>query len=92
MSSSRDRWDLLPWSELRDIVGVLVFGAKKPGRSDFGWQKRSREEHVQAARGHFDEYMSGKRIDDETKLPTIAHVIARLLFVAWHDNNSSKEP
>ena len=89
-ADTRDRWDLLPWAELRDVVRTLTFGGKKPGRSDFGWQRRPRAEHVQAAMRHVTSYLTGERKDPETGLPTLAHAIARLLFVAWHDNNSKE--
>lgn len=81
----KDRWDLLPWAELRMVARVLTSGISKH-KSDFGWQSRPKSEHVQSALRHITSYLTGERLDPETGLPHLAHTVARLLFVAWHDN------
>lgn len=89
-TGKRDRWDLLPWKQLRKVVDVLTFGLTKHG-SAFGWQERSRAEHEESFERHVKEYLSGRRVDHETKLPTLAHVMARALFLMWHDDNPKQE-
>lgn len=85
LAKTKKRWDLMPWDVLGWVERVLVAGMLKPGRTAFGWKDRPREEHVEALLRHVIEYAAGKRFDNETKLPVLAHVIARALFVMWHD-------
>lgn len=78
------RWDLIPWDQLASVERVLTHGLDKHG-SEFGWKERTRAEHVQALLRHAVEYARGKRFDEETKQPVLAHVVARALFVMFHD-------
>lgn len=75
------RWDLVPWRALKAVVAVLTFGATKyaPG----GWKTvpGARERYFAAIMRHLTAWWDGERIDPESKLPTLAHVICCALFL-----------
>lgn len=85
----KDRWDLLPWGEVRDVVKVLTFGAGK--YKDNNWQKVSNGErrYFSAAMRHITARELGERIDPESGLPHLAHAICCLLFWLWLDKSKS---
>lgn len=87
--TSKARWDLIPWEQLQAVERVLTHGLSKHG-SEFGWKERTRAEHVQALLRHAIEYARGKRFDEDTKQPVLAHVVARALFVMFHDGEVLK--
>lgn len=87
---AKDRWDLLPWAETRDIVRVLTFGAGK--YADNNWQQvpDPRARYFAAAQRHLFAWYYGEPLDPETGISHLAHANCCLLFLAWFDNH--KEP
>lgn len=85
----KDRFDLLPWREVRDIVRVLTIGARKYAPDN--WQKvpDARRRYYAAAMRHLAARWLGERIDPETGLPHLAHAGCCLLFFAWFDNEEA---
>jgi len=75
----KPRWDLLPMTEVEDIVEVFTFGAKKYG--DRNWEKGIETDRLFAAcMRHLAIVRAGERIDDESGLPHLAHAAANLLM------------
>lgn len=89
--SEKPRWSLLPWEQVKQIVNVLTFGAKK--YADDNWQKvpQSRDRYFSALMRHITSWKSGERIDSESGLSHLAHAGCCLLFLMWGDDNPGKE-
>ncbi len=83
----KDRWDLLPWEEVRSVVRVLTLGAEK--YDDDNWKKvaNSRNRYFAAAQRHITAWWDGERWDQESGIHHLAHAICCLLFAMWHDHN-----
>lgn len=82
-------WSLLPMAPIYWVVRVLMFGAQKYSRG--GWQKGDYEEvrqrYYAAAYRHivWRWWHCGENIDEESKLPHLAHGICCLVFLLWYD-------
>lgn len=82
---NKDRWDLLPWIEVREVARVLTFGAKKYG--DYNWTavENGRSRYLAAAMRHITAWIDGEIFDKESGLHHLAHGITCLLFLMWLD-------
>lgn len=76
----KDRWDLLPWYAVQEVVKVLTFGANKYG--DENWKKVENldQRYFAASMRHEIAYKSGQGPDDESGLHHLAHKICCDLF------------
>lgn len=80
--SGKDRMGLLPYRALRLVAKVMTFGAKKYGANN--WQKVEAWRYEDALLRHFEEYKSGKWLDDGpegTGLPHLACMACSVLFL-----------
>lgn len=87
----KDRWDLLPWDIMQDIVKVLSYGSKKYMPDNWKQVELSQERYFAACMRHLTAWRNGELIDDETKMSHIAHAITNLIFIAWKDKHAIKE-
>ena len=80
----KDRWDLVPWSAVEQVVKVLSFGAKKYG--DENWKKVENldQRYFAASMRHELQYKNSADRDDandeESGLHHLAHKICCDLF------------
>jgi len=83
--SGKLRFDLLPFSALKEVAGVITFGAGKYGAEN--WQKVSNLEsrYFAAALRHLTEYAIGEDIDPESGYRHLAHAICSLMFVLEYE-------
>ena len=81
------RWTLLPINELEDVVKVLELGAKKYG--DFDWKHvpNASKVYQESLFRHWVEYRKGNKIDDESGISHLAHLICCGLILMWHDKD-----
>lgn len=86
----KDRWDLLPWKEVGDVVAVLTFGAGHYGADNWKAVPAPRRRYVAAVMRHVVAWQTGERTDATTGRSHLAHAVACLLFLMWFDNNSAK--
>lgn len=71
---------------VEQVVDVVVFGAQKYTPHD--WQKvRPTSRYRAALERHWYSYVQGEKVDPESGLPTLAHVICSALFLMWFDEN-----
>lgn len=86
----KDRWDLLPYEDLQQIVKVLTFGATKYG--DWNWQKveNGRSRYFAAAMRHLTKWWGGEKTDPESKIPHLAHVAVNILFLSYLERLKDK--
>jgi hypothetical protein len=88
--SEKLRWDLLPVSELEDIIGVLSYGAKKYGDDNWKSVTTPRRRYFAAACRHVFAWWRGETFDPESGLHHLAHAGCSLLFLVWFDKRESK--
>ena len=83
--TDKDRWELLPWEAVRQIVRVLTYGAKK--YDDNNWQlvPNMDNRYFAALLRHLVAWRSGEQIDAESGLPHLAHAACCILFLLWKD-------
>lgn len=83
------RYDLIPPSALHALASVLTFGAQKYG--DNNWKKMPKDElyrTIGAAMRHMDAYRSGEKLDPESGLPHLYHLMANIAFLVELDNDN----
>ncbi|MCU7521636.1 MAG: hypothetical protein HF312_15575 [Ignavibacteria bacterium] len=83
--AGKDRWDLLPFAQVRQIVKVLTFGAAKYEPNN--WQGVEKERYIAAAFRHLTAWIDGERCDPESGIHHLAHAACNLLFLLWQDDN-----
>jgi len=83
-------WSLLPLETLRDVVRVLMFGAKKYAPDNWKYVL-PKERYFDACLRHLDAWQTEEKHDPETKLNHLAHAICCLIFLLWHDKHEEKE-
>lgn len=83
--TDKDRWDLLPWEAVRQIVLVLTYGAKK--YDDNNWQlvDNKGNRYFAALLRHVIAWRSGEKNDSESGLSHLAHAACCILFLLWKD-------
>ena len=83
-------WSLLPLEVLRDVVKVLMYGAKKYAPDNWKYVK-PKERYYDAGMRHLDAWQAGKNKDPETGLNPIAHAICCLIFLLWHEKEVTQQ-
>jgi hypothetical protein len=84
--TEKDQWHLLPFGVLREVIQVLMLGAKK--YSPFNWQLvKPKERYFDACIRHVTAWQEGEKQDKESGLSHLAHAICCLIFLLWHDKN-----
>ena len=81
-------WGLVYWPILDRLVDVLTFGATKYTPNN--WQKVSRERYESAVMRHWSLYIQGEKVDQETGISHLAHMMCSLMFLEWFDNHETK--
>lgn len=85
--ADKDQWSLVPWAEMRAVVRVLGFGARK--YSPDNWQKvpGGKTRYFDAALRHLVARKEGEVFDAESGEPHLAHAVCCCLFSMWFDSH-----
>ena len=85
----KDRWDLVPWAEFKEVVKVLTYGAKK--YKDDNWQniEDPKKRYLAACQRHITAWIIGEKLDQESTFHHLAHAICCLLFLMWFDSKEA---
>ncbi len=84
--SGKLRYDLLPWKSLREVVGVLTFGAIKYAPDNWRHVPDAKARYTSAFFRHVEAWRGGETHDPETGLHHLAHAICCLLFLLELDH------
>lgn len=88
--SGKLRWSLLPFEELKDVVKVLMLGAKK--YTPDNWKKCDDvTRYKDALMRHVISYVSGDKTDEESQLSHLAHAVCNCLFLMYFDNTKKEK-
>lgn len=82
------RWDLLPIECVEEVVKILSFGAKKYGPNN--WQNVEPDRYYAALMRHLVASRKGEKLDPESGLSHMAHVMCNVLFLLWFEENGTR--
>ena len=79
------KWSLLPIAPLKEVVKVYMFGAEKYGEGN--WQKleNPKVRYYDAAMRHLLDWKDGEKINEESGLSHLAHVIWNIIAILWFE-------
>jgi hypothetical protein len=88
----KDQWNLLPLDVLREVVRVLMHGAKK--YSPDNWKSvakgaNGKQRYFDAAMRHIVAYQNGEQLD-ESGHTHLAHAICCLIFLLWAERECNE--
>jgi len=75
---TRRRFDLIPWTAIREASHILDFGAVKHGIGT--WKEIPTEDHLDCAMSHIGYWLDGQKLDPESGRSHLQHALIRLLF------------
>ncbi len=78
---------LVPQDVVMIVAWALKDGANKYGEGAWKGDDTSWIKHTKKAQGHVKRWLRGKSIDEDSKVPALAHAIARLMIVLHHEIN-----
>ena len=81
-------WRLMPIGPMREVIEVLMVGAKKYGTDNWQRVEDPEERYIDAAQRHLTSWIDGEIRDLETGLSHLAHATASLLFLLWFEQNN----
>ena len=83
--SGKLMWRLLPIKQLHDVIKVFMHGLSKYKEDDWQLVENANDRYYDAAQRHLTDWRLGKKKDKDSKLPTLAHAVASILILMWHD-------
>ena len=89
--SGKDRWDLLNFEELVDVVKVLTDGAVVYGDDNWMRVKNPRRRYFAALMRHVAAWKAGEVTDKKSSHPALAHAVCCALFLMWFDKRGGKD-
>ena len=91
--SGKPQMGLLPPHALTEMAKVMTFGAGKYKAHSWKQVEKAQERYLDALLRHADAYVSGERIDPESGLPTMAHIMCDAAFLIELDmfNNTKAQ-
>jgi len=91
-SAGKDRWDLVPWEELEQVVKVFTHSTKKYEPDNWKTVPNAENEYFAALQRHIASWRKGEQLDKESGINHLAHAICCLLFLMWFDARMSNNP
>jgi Domain of unknown function (DUF5664) len=75
------RWDLVPYKAMASVVDVLTLGAVRYGPDNWQRVEPLEERYMAAMMRHVAAWAAGERVDPDSGLPHLAHVVTNALFL-----------
>jgi hypothetical protein len=85
----KNRWDLVPFDALDNLVAVITHGADKYGDTNWRIVPDRTNRYFAAAMRHIAAWRMGELTDPESKLPHLAHAMCSLMFVMETDRENT---
>lgn len=84
------RPNLLPITELKDVIRVFEYGVEKYSKDNWKHVKEPIEEYSNALSRHLLDYLEGEKKASDSNLPHLAHICANALILMWFENNKEE--
>ncbi len=75
------RYSLIPTSATKALAEVLTFGADKYEPNSWKHVHNGEERYLDAAMRHLELYRSGEKLDQESGLPHLSHLLTNIAFL-----------
>ncbi len=85
----KNRWDLVPFKYLDELVKVYTFGSKK--YADNSWQKVDKERYFAALMRHITAWRDGEKKDKDSGLRHLAHAMWNCVALMYKDDEKVSE-
>ena len=79
-------WDLLPLGQVKKIVAVLTYGAKKYKPHQWKEVEDGENRYYAAMMRHIEAWQSGEKTDPESGLSHLAHAACCLIFTMFFED------
>lgn len=79
--SRKLQWHLLPMKPIKEVVRVLMYGAKKYAPDNWRYVPNARKRYYNAALRHITAWYEGSPYDSQTKISHLAHAMCCLVFL-----------
>ena len=84
------RPNLLPITELKEVIRVFEFGVEKYSINNWKHVKDPINEYSNALSRHLLDYLEGEKKASDSNLPHLAHICANALILMWFENNKEE--
>ena len=81
------RPNLLPITELKEVIRVFEYGVEKHSINNWKHVKEPINEYSNALSRHLLDYLEGEKKASDSNLPHLAHICANALILMWFENN-----
>ena len=75
------RYSLIPTSTTKALAEVLTFGANKYQPNGWRLIANAEERYLDAAMRHLEAYRSGEKLDSESGLSHLSHLLTNIAFL-----------
>ena len=75
------KYSLIPTSTTKALAEVLTFGANKYEPGSWRHVPNGKERYLDAAMRHLELYRSGERLDPESELAHLKHLLTNVAFL-----------
>lgn len=80
------RYDLIPTSSTKALAEVLTYGAKKYKPNN--WKQGDLDRYTAAAMRHLEAWRGGEKLDEESGLKHLAHLMTNIAFMIELDSTN----
>jgi len=67
------------------LAEVATMGAEKYSANGWKTTPDAKKRYIDSMYRHWNNYLRGVKVDEESGLPTLAHCAVNLMFVMWFD-------
>lgn len=89
--AGKPRWSLIPWASMREVLGVLEYGARKYDVDNWQRVPDARQRYFDAGMRHMLAWWQGERKDPESGWHHLAHAACCMLFLIWCDDQKEAD-
>lgn len=87
----KPRWSLMPFNALREVLGVLEYGARKYKPNNWLLVENPTGRYSDALMRHVCAYMGGEDVDPESGLHHLAHAVCNALFLLHFESDRQRD-
>ena len=85
------RYSLIPPVATHALAQVLTFGASKYAPNSWQHVPNGRERYLDALMRHLEAYRAGERIDPDSSLPHLHHLLCNAAFLTYFDSKDHND-